>query len=168
MKDELLDLVDENDQVIGTVMKSVAHAENKRIRIIHVFIFDTQGRMAVQLRSESVNFAPGHWVTAGSGHVAAGETYEQAGARELQEELGISVPLTFEGTERYQYVDGTEEFLGVMRGQYDGEFVVHPEDVARVAWFTMDDLQNMIRRGEKIHPEFLFLLIKRFGLTPRR
>lgn len=164
MPDELLDLVDEHDTVVGTVMKSVAHAEGKRIRIIHVFIFDSQGRMAVQLRSTTVRFAPSHWVTAGSGHVASGETYEHAGTRELQEELGVTTPLTFEGTELYRDDDGDEEFLGVMRGTYDGEFTVHPYDVERVACFTMDELQSMINRGEKIHPEFLFLLKKRFGL----
>lgn len=164
MSDELLDLVDEYDVVVGTVMKSVAHAEGKRIRIIHVFIFNAAGEMAVQLRSQSVRFAPGHWVTAGSGHVQAGESYEAAGARELHEELGINVPLKFEGTERYVDSDGDEEYLGVMRGEYDGDFTAHPEDVDRVQWFTLTELQNMITRGDKLHPEFLFLLRKRFGL----
>lgn len=168
MADELLDLVDEEDRVIGTVMKSVAHAEGKRIRIVHVFIFDDQGRMAVQLRSMSVRFAPGHWVTAGSGHVASGETYEQAGVRELHEELGIKVPLTFEGTELYRDEDGKEEYLGVMRGDYSGEFAIHPDDVERVAWFTIDEVQEMITRGEKIHPEFLFLLRQRLGLGGKK
>lgn len=165
MPDELLDLVDEHDHVVGTVMKSVAHAEGKRIRIIHVFIFNSKGEMAVQLRSQSVRFKPSHWVTAGSGHVGAGESYEAAGQRELREEMGITTPLTFEGTELYRDDEGDEEYLGVMRGTYDGEFTAHPEDVERFEYFSMAQLKEMVERQEKLHPEFLFLLKKRFGVS---
>ncbi len=145
-------------------MKHVAHAEGKRIRIVHVFIFNAKGEMAVQLRSQNVNFLPGYWVTAGSGHVASGETYEQAGIRETQEEIGINVTLMFEGTELYRNDLGHEEFLGVMRGEYDGAFTVHPQDVEKIEYFSMDQLQEMVTRNEKLHPEFIFLLKQRFGI----
>lgn len=165
MADELLDLVNEKDEAIGTVMKQVAHAEGKRIRIIHVFIFDSQGRMAVQLRGPNVRFKPGYWVTAGSGHVKAGESYQTAGARELREEMGIEVPLTFEGAIGYRDELGHEEFLGVMRGTYDGAFTVHPDDVERIEYFSMEKIQDMVRKNDKLHPEFLFLLQQKFGMS---
>ncbi len=164
MSDEMVDVVDEFDIVVGLSEKHEAHALGKRIRIVHVFIFDKQGRMLVQLRSGSVRFCPHHWVTAGSGHVQSGETYAQAGDRELQEEMGIQTPLTFEGTERYRDELSHEEFLGILRGTFDGEIRIHPEDVERSAFFTLDELREMILRGEKMHPEFLFLLRQRFGL----
>lgn len=163
MPDELLDLVDEHDRVIGTLMKSEAHAPGKIIRISHVILFNAKGEMALQLRSKNVRFAPGHWVTTGSGHVGSGETYQQAGARELQEEVGVTVPLTFEGTEFYtDDFNHTHEWLGVLHGTYGGNFTVDPEAVERVGWFSLDAIKKMIADGEKIHPELLFLLQKRY------
>ncbi len=164
MRDELVDIVNGKDEVVGTAMKKAAYADKKTIRIGHAFIFNAEGDMALQLRSRNVSFCPGHWVTAGSGHVLAGESYLQAGRRELREELGISVPLTFEGAEHYVQPDGMEKFLGVLRGTYDGVFSMHPDDVDDVKWFSMNEIQNMVARGERFHPEFLFLLTKRFGI----
>ncbi len=165
MKDELIDIVNEKDEVVGTSLKHDAHAQGKRLRISHVFIFNSKGELALQLRSTTVSFKPGHWVTTGSGHIGAGETYLDAGIRELREEAGIDVPLTFEGTEFYKADNGAEEFLGIMRGTYDGNFICDADDVAEIRWCLMEEVQRMVTRGEPFHPEFLFLLRKRFGIS---
>lgn len=60
-------------------------------------VFIQVGQMALQLRSQSVSFCPNHWVTAGSGHVQAGESYTEAGARELFEEIGIQPSFNLQG-----------------------------------------------------------------------
>lgn len=165
MRDELVDIVNDQDEVTGTVLKSVAHAEGIMIRIIHVFVVNPQGEMAMQLRSRKVSYKPGHWVTAGSGHVQAGEAYDAAGYRELQEELGIAIPLKFAGTDLYTDPRGFRERLGVMSGTYHGKFVVDPDVVEDVQWFSLATIQQMVNAGGMFHPEFLFLLKKRFGIT---
>ena len=164
MHDELIDIVNEKDEVIGTTTRKDAYVNLSMIRIVHVFIFNANGEMALQIRSKDLSFCPGHYVTAGSGHVLSSETYQQAGKRELKEELDIDVPLMFEGSERYQQPNGMKKILGVLRGNYDGLLVPHEADVEGARWCSMEELQHMVYRAEPFHPEFLLLLKKRFGI----
>lgn len=85
---ELLDRVDENDKVIGTTTKDEAHKLGYAHRVAAIFVFDNNRRLLVQLRKKDGLFD--HSV---GGHITAGETYDQAAVRELQEELGLVVPL---------------------------------------------------------------------------
>ena len=97
-KDELLDLVDENDNVIGEVWKSEAHSDPSKIhREVAVVIFDNTGKTLIQQRSLKKKFAPGKWILSAAGHVGKGENSKTAALRETKEELGITVDLTFVG-----------------------------------------------------------------------
>lgn len=100
MSDELLDLVDKNDNVIGTVWKSEAHGNSKLIhREIAIAVFNNENEVLLQQRSLSKTIAPGIWSTTAAGHVATGENPDTAIIRELFEELGISVePVFFKKT----------------------------------------------------------------------
>jgi len=95
--DELLDLVDENDNVIGTIWKSEAHQNPKLIhREIAVAVFNTIGENLIQRRSLNKTYDPGMWQIASAGHVMAGENPESAAKREVFEELGINIkPIYF-------------------------------------------------------------------------
>ncbi|MBI5332954.1 MAG: hypothetical protein HZB65_05240 [Candidatus Aenigmarchaeota archaeon] len=39
----------------------------------------------------------------------------------------------------------------------------NPEEVKKIKFFSMKDIQKMIDNGENFHPELLFLLRKHFG-----
>src|SRR3989304_10069910 len=99
-KDELLDLVNEKDEVIGTVWKSVANKNPKKIhREVAVIIFDESRRVLIQQRSFRKALEPGKWMLSAAGHVLAGEDPGIAAKRELIEELGITTRLKFFGKE---------------------------------------------------------------------
>lgn len=164
MRDEPVDIVDDQDRPVAVGSKREAYDKKQTIRIVHVFILNAKGEMALQLRSQNISFCPGHWVTAGSGHVQAGETYSQAGERELLEEIGVTTPLTFKGAEHYTQPDGMNKFLGVLEGTYDGDITKHPEDVDDVRYFSMAEIKQMVSSREKIHPEFLYLLKRKYGI----
>jgi len=91
-KDELLDQVDKNDKVVGTVLKSKAH---RSLKIIHreaaMLVFNDEDETLLQQRSLDKENDPGQWKIAAAGHVGAGEKAEDAVRRELFEELGIKV-----------------------------------------------------------------------------
>lgn len=87
--DELFDVVDENDQVLRTERRAVVHAENLLHRAVHVFVFNKRNEIFLQKRSMLKDKHPGFWDSSAAGHLDAGEDYDDAVDRELQEELGI-------------------------------------------------------------------------------
>src|SRR3989344_3250763 len=91
-KDELLDLVNKKDEVIGTVWKSEAHKNPKLIhREIAVAVFNQNGEVLLQRRSLNKSKGPGKWQITVAGHVSAGEDPRDAVAREVYEELGFKI-----------------------------------------------------------------------------
>lgn len=158
---EYLNYVDDRDRVLGALPKEVIHARGLTRRIVHVFLFDRQGRMAVQLRSQTVRYRPLHWVTAASGHVQAGESYHDAAVRETEEELGFRPSLRFLGTHLYSDVEA-KRFLGTFIGAAADVLAPHPDDIERVAFFSLGELHRLIRMNERVHPEFAWLVRRHF------
>lgn len=96
MSDELLDLVNKNDEVIGTVWKSEAHKSLKKLhREIAIVAFNDEGETLIQQRSISKINDPGVWKITAAGHVGASEDPKKAAEREVLEELGLKVDAKF-------------------------------------------------------------------------
>jgi isopentenyldiphosphate isomerase len=87
---ELFDRVDQKDNVIGTTHKQEAHTEGYIHRVVAVYAFDKKGQLYVQHHKKANMYD--HSV---GGHVAQGESYDIAAAREASEELGITDPVEF-------------------------------------------------------------------------
>lgn len=92
--EELFDVVDEEDQVLERLPRSVVHERGLMHRSVHVFVFNTEGLLLIHLRSADKDEYPSLWTSSASGHVSAGESYDDAAPRELAEELGLHEPLT--------------------------------------------------------------------------
>lgn len=76
-------MVNENDEVLGTVPKEEAHRKGIPHRIAVTYVENGKGKFLVQVRMD------GTLDHSSAGHVDPGETYEEAARRELSEELGI-------------------------------------------------------------------------------
>jgi 16S rRNA (adenine1518-N6/adenine1519-N6)-dimethyltransferase len=87
-QDEMFDVVDENDSVIRQEMRGIVHAEKLWHRAVHVVLLNKRGEIFLQKRSRLKDAHPGTWDTSASGHLDAGEDYQTAASRELEEELG--------------------------------------------------------------------------------
>ena len=88
--EEYLDVVDENDNVIGCEARSVVHRRGLLHRGIHLFLFDPEGQLLVQRRHRSCETWPLALDCSVSEHVKSGEDYLSAARRGLREELGIT------------------------------------------------------------------------------
>lgn len=95
--EELLPVVDEADQQVGLASRAQIHAQGLKHRAVHVLVFAPDGRLWLQRRSQAKDRYPGLWTSSASGHVDPGESYDQAAARELKEELGLELALTYLG-----------------------------------------------------------------------
>lgn len=87
---ELLDVVDSSGRVVGAAPRKLCHGNPALAhRAVHVIVRNRAGQYFLQKRSRSKQVQPGKWDSAVGGHLAPGETYDHAAARELREELGI-------------------------------------------------------------------------------
>lgn len=87
--DELVERVDGQDRVLGVVSRRKAIREGWLHRVAVTVCRDERGRFLVHRRSEQVSRFPGLYEVEAGGAANVGESYEQAAARELAEELGI-------------------------------------------------------------------------------
>lgn len=88
--DEILDIVDENDQVIGRSPRGEAYARGLRHRAVFVQARDGEGRVFVHRRTPTKLVFPSLYDMFVGGVVGAGESYDDAALREAEEELGVS------------------------------------------------------------------------------
>lgn len=109
MKDnehELLPLVDEDGQVVGTATRGECHNGSMRLHpVVHLHVFNTAGELYLQHRPAWKDIQPDRWDTAVGGHVDCGESVEQALAREVREEIGLT---DYEAEFMARYVNQTE------------------------------------------------------------
>ena len=90
MVDEYLDVVDENDNVVGCETRSLIHSLGLLHRGIHIFLFNSNGQLLVQRRQGNCEAWPLALDCSVSEHVKSGEDFYDAAIRGLREELGIT------------------------------------------------------------------------------
>lgn len=88
---ELLPVVNECGEVVGSATRRECHNGVRRPLhpVVHLHLFDLQGRLYLQKRPEWKDIQPGRWDTAVGGHVDLGESIGGALERETGEELGL-------------------------------------------------------------------------------
>ncbi|HAV62726.1 MAG TPA: NUDIX hydrolase [Verrucomicrobiales bacterium] len=141
MSEEIFDVVNEWDEVIGRERRSEVHRLDLKHRAVHVLIFNRKGEVFLQKRSMSKDTHPGVWDSSASGHLDCGEDYDACAVRELREEIGLVVR---EAPDRLFKVDACvdtgQEFVWVYRGESEGPFTLHPEEIETGGWFAPDQL----------------------------
>src|SRR5690606_32035914 len=89
MTEETLDVVDEQDNIIGKETRKKVHELGLWHRGVHVFLFDTDGNLLIQKRSADRTSNPLRLDGSVSEHVQSGESFHQAAIRGMKEELGL-------------------------------------------------------------------------------
>jgi isopentenyl-diphosphate delta-isomerase len=90
---EVLEVLDEDGHVVGTMTRAEAEAANHVTQNVLVFIFDSSGRVWIQLRPQNKKHFPGLWDISTCGGVMHGETPAQSAEREQFEEMGFKCAL---------------------------------------------------------------------------
>ena len=89
---ELVDIVDARDRALLVMPLSEAHRQGLFHRSVMVLVYGLDGRLYLQKRGPQKSLYPGRFDLSATGHVQAGEAREEAAARELFEELGLTAP----------------------------------------------------------------------------
>lgn len=129
MSAELLEVVDELGQTIGSATRAACHSDPSIIhRTVGVLVYNEDGQLFIQERASAKDTFPGHLDISASGHVCAGEQTLAAAHRELEEELGIDAPLKHLGSILVR--DTSEsEYAEIYRCIYGGEMMLNEQEV---------------------------------------
>lgn len=155
MSEELIDLVDEKDRVIGTVSRLRTDNDPSLIhREVGVVLVDKDNKVLFQKRSLKKSVMPGFWSTGVAGHVDAGEDPDTAVLREMEEEIGFSVRLSF-WKKALIHLDQETHFKYWYTGKYSGqEFVLKKDEVEEVRFMDNRDVNRLIDSGAKVYLSF--------------
>jgi isopentenyldiphosphate isomerase len=145
--DEVFDVVDAADCVIGQATRGEIHARGLPHRAVHVLLFNSAGELYIQQRSATKDRHPLTLDSSASGHVAAGEGYDAAARRELAEELGLVVdPASLRRVARLAAGPETDmEHVWVYTVTGDYRPVPDPVELAGGAFWTLPDLARALR-----------------------
>ena len=139
--DEIFDVVNEQDEVIGRETRSEVHRLGLKHRSIHVLVFNSRGEIFLQKRSMQKDRQPGLWDSSASGHVDSGETYDACAVRELREELGLEIDAPPKPLFKLPASDRTDqEHFWVYQCAAEGPFQLHPQEIERGGWFAPEDV----------------------------
>lgn len=154
---ELVDVVDENDEVIGTADKMAVYEDGLSNRIVHVFVIHPEsGEIFIQRRSATVGYLPNFYCTSAGGHVGSKESYQVAASRELEEELGLNGDLHFVEKFIYNCPDTdppTKRFVSLYVHYAKDGITYKDGEVADGFFVSSDQLKKMIVEGTNIHPQ---------------
>ena len=152
-KNELFPIVDENGNVIDARTREECHNGSKLLHpVVHLHFFDRAGRLYLQKRPEWKDIQPGKWDTAVGGHVDLGENIQQALAREISEEIGLT-GLEPELISQYVFESDVEkELVNVFKTVSDLE-PKPSEELAEGKFWTADEIRESMGK-EIFTPNF--------------
>ena len=146
---ELFDLYTEDRVKTGrTMVRGTKVPEGLYRLVVHVCIFDTEGRMLIQQRQPFKQGWSNYWDLTVGGCAVAGDTSRTAAEREVREEIGLeldlsdvrpSLTLNFDGGFDDYYVLTREVDLSVLHLQ--------EEEVQAVRWAAQEEILKMIDDG---------------------
>jgi isopentenyl-diphosphate delta-isomerase len=158
---EVLDLVNEDDEIIGEVTKGEVNSNKDLLhREIAIILFDKDNRVLLQQRSFKKKIYPGVWTVSVAGHVLKGMEPLVAAHKELEEELGFDTELTFILKEIIKLpIKSFIEYWYL--GKYNNEHIeLELDEVEQVKFVSEQDLVQMINIGEKIEENCVRMIKK--------
>lgn len=132
---ELFEVVDAEDRPLGARTRAECHADPRLIHRSVFVVVETSAGVLFQRRGLGKDSHPGHWCLACAGHVAAGETYRDAAARELLEEVGVAGAEPVLAGSFLMRLATETEMAAVFLLSHDGPFTVQLPEVIGLAVF---------------------------------
>ncbi|REJ85681.1 MAG: NUDIX domain-containing protein [Planctomycetota bacterium] len=155
---ELFDVCDGNDVVIGQATRGEVHQRGLLHRAVHIFVFNSRGELLLHRRSAGKDEYPLRFTSSASGHLSAGEDYHSAAVRELEEELGLTSPLEFL-TSLPAGPETANEHSHLYRTQTDDMPTPDPFEIESIEYVEVEALARRVAESpEKFTPPFRLLL----------
>ncbi|MFB6181590.1 MAG: NUDIX domain-containing protein [Candidatus Magasanikbacteria bacterium] len=158
MADEVIDIYDEYNNPTGEQkLKSEAHQQGNWHRSAHVWIFNSNSEILLQLRSKDKDIWPDTWDVSAAGHVSANEEPIESAVRETKEELGVSfekgdlefVAVIKQSSKHKELIDNEFDYIYFVEcGDALDDLEIQKEEVQKVKFFTDKEIQNELEEKE--------------------
>ncbi|HCW53126.1 MAG TPA: NUDIX hydrolase [Clostridium sp.] len=146
---ELWDIYDKNRIKTGrTMIRGYEFEDGAHHMVIHVCIFNSQGKMLIQQRQPFKDGWPNMWDFTVGGSALAGESSAEAAEREVFEEIGYSVDL--HNTRPYftiNFKNGFDDFYLIHADVNLNDLKLQYEEVQNVKYADRDEIIAMINDG---------------------
>ncbi len=172
---ELWDLYTKDRTPMGrTVVRGDRIPDGAYRLIVHVCLFNSDGRMLIQHRQPFKKGWSNYWDVTVGGSVVAGETSAMGASRELHEEVGVDE----------SFSERLPVLTAVFEGAFDDFYVLHRdldptelslqyEEVSEVKFASMEEIFSMMDQGlfipyHKSLIEYLFAQSRHIGIHAGR
>ena len=146
---ELFPLVSPDGMVIGSATRGECHSGSKLLHpVVHIHVFDSDGRLFLQKRPEWKDIQPGKWDTSVGGHVDYGETIADAALRETREELSITNG-DFKYLDRYVFESEREkELINAFRLMVESPDAIKPSaELDGGRFWEIEEIKSSLGKG---------------------
>ena len=148
VKNEIFEIVDKEARVIGHARRCEAHGNPALMhRVVHCLVFNSQGELYLQKRSENKDIQPGKWDTSVGGHMKPGESALEAVRRETGEELSIKKD---DFIFLYRYILSNEietELVDTYQLVYDGPVHPDPSEISEGRFWRKEEVESALKSG---------------------
>lgn len=150
--DEFLDLVDNDDNVVGKKKRSEVYSEHlSNFRVINAFLVNSSRKLWIPRRTAAKRIFPLCLDMSLGGHVESGETYENAFKRELKEELNLEMEdINFRELEKLTpQKHSVSAFMKVYEIKSDVTPNFNKDDFNEYFWLSPKELFQKLDGGDK-------------------
>ncbi len=164
--EEYLDFVTDQDEVIeAKSRREIYELGLKNFRVVNVFLKNSEGKLWIPRRTAQKKAFPSCLSMSMGGHVSAGESYEEAVAREMLEELRIDISehsLT-RVAKLTPHEHGTNAFMVVYELLTNEVPDYNRDDFSEYYWLTPAELRERIKSGDPCKGDIPPLLMWVYG-----
>lgn len=165
---EMLEVIDENDNVIGLETRKKIHEEGLLHREIHVWFVTPKGEIVFQHRAKDKDTYPDLLDATVGGHVEPNMTYEETAKKECKEETGIDIDLNklvfLKKMRKKSFDEVTKMTNNTIRSQYaylyDGLISDLGVEEGKGLGFEVWKIENLSNLLETDKNKFIPLIIK--------
>lgn len=148
MAEDLIVLVNENDEHIGSIGKLEAHQKGLLHRAFSIIVWNDQHEILIHQRATGKYHSEGLWTNTCCSHPKLGETILEAAHRRLQEEMGFDCELQ----QKFHFIYQVElenqlienELDHVLIGIFNQNPSPNPEEVKDYRWISLKKLKTEI------------------------
>jgi isopentenyl-diphosphate delta-isomerase len=156
-------LVDEKDNVVGTMEKMEAHRKGILHRAFSILIFNSKGELLLQKRSAKKYHSGGLWTNACCSHPMPDESLRDATRKRLKHEMGIELQPEF----AYKFIYETKldrnliehELDHVFTGVFDGDPAINQEEVEDWKFMSIPLIRHDIKTQPELYSAWFKLII---------
>lgn len=118
--------------------------------VIHVCIFNSEGRMLIQQRQTRKTWGE-YWDVTVGGSAVSGENSRRAAQREVKEEIGLDIDFShLRPVFTHNFENGFDDFYLIEKDVDINALSLQAEEVKAVKWASFDEIMKLMDEGRFI------------------